>query len=712
MHLPRIFGRRGSRPAPRRSLARRLFFVLNVMLCALLLVGAARLVTFRATANALEAFRAQTVGESKRIGQVRFLITRADDLGEVFVESGDRAKGITFEQIAQEIDRQFVRLERTGAPAERTLAKAARLRWDLVRPSLAAAMVLPARDDGARLDPFHERINETDAFLGDLSALNVDQVGQEISALRMRERIQLAASFAVLLLGFVIGGLLSRRVYGSITSPLKGLEEAATQLGGEDLSHRVDVHGDDELARVGNAFNVMAERLQRSRDELHHQALHDPLTGLPNRALFMEHLEHAIARSRRRGTPITVMFLDLDGFKAVNDTLGHEAGDQVLASVAEGLQRSLREEDMVARLGGDEFGVVLEEATGGASLTARRILRRFERPWSLSARDVPVGVSIGIATRDSDEELDELVRQADTAMYAAKASGKGRFRIFSPDLGADLRAAQSLRSELQRAVEREEFVVHYQPVMDLGKGSIAGVEALVRWNHPERGVLAPAAFLEEAEASGHIVHIDRWVLREACRQVRAWQREIPGADHLSVHVNLSARQLQHPGLAEEIGEAVRGSGLDPRDLILEITETTLVQDAEVAARELGRLKELGLRLALDDFGTGFSSLSHLHEFPIDVIKIDRSFVSAIGQGGDGPELVKALVGLGATLGLTVVAEGVEDVSQLEYLRSLGCERAQGYYFAKPLDAGGLEMFLPQACLTSSRSVDHEMATAS
>jgi diguanylate cyclase (GGDEF)-like protein len=713
MQLPRFLGLRWSQRAPRRSLARRLSFVLGVMLCALVVVGAARVVTFSATANALEEFRAKTVGESKRIGKVRFLLARADELGEVFVESGDRAKGITFEQIAQEIDRQFVRLEQAGAARERTLAAAARLRWDLVRPSLEAALLLPARGDGARLDPFHDRINESEGFLGDLSALNVDQVGQEISALRTRERIQLAASFAVLVLGFVIGGLLSRRVYRSITSPLKSLEEAAARLGGEDLSHRVDVHGDDELARVGSAFNVMAEGLQQSREALHHLALHDPLTGLPNRALFMEHLEHAIARSRRKGTPITVMFLDLDGFKAVNDTLGHEAGDQVLASVADGLQRSLREEDMVARLGGDEFGIVLEEATTGAMLSAQRILRRFERPWSLSAGDVPVGVSIGIATRIAEEELDELVRQADTAMYAAKASGKDRWRVFSPDLGSDLPAAQSLRSELQRAVEREEFVVHYQPVMDIQKGSIVGVEALVRWDHPQRGLLPPAAFLEEAEASGHIVHIDRWVLREACRQVRAWQRELAGAENLSVHVNLSARQLQHPGLAEEIGEAVRTSRLAPRDLILEITETTLVQDADVAADELRKLKDLGTRLALDDFGTGFSSLSHLHQFPIDIIKIDRSFVSTIGQGGKQVELVEALVSLGTTLGLTVVAEGVEEVSQLDHLRTIGCEQAQGYYFAKPLAADRLEMLLPQASQGRSLHTAHlEMAAAS
>jgi diguanylate cyclase (GGDEF)-like protein len=548
------------------------------------------------------------------------------------------------------------------------------------------------------LDAFHDLVDESGAELGNAFALAIDEVSDEITTLRSRERVQLTVSFAILLLGFVVGGLLSRRVYRSITSPLKTLEEAATRLGQDDLSHRIDVHGDDELARVGSAFNSMAERLQQSRDELSHLALHDQLTGLPNRALFIEQLGHAVARSRRRGSPVSVLFLDLDGFKAVNDTFGHEAGDEVLVGVADRLRRTLRDEDMIARLGGDEFGIILEEELQGATLTAERIIRRFEKPWSSSSGISPVGVSIGISSRAGDEEVDELLRQSDIAMYAAKAAGKGRWRIFSPDLGGELRAVQSLRTELQHAVEAEEFAVHYQPVMNLQKGSIVGVEALVRWNHPKRGLLAPSEFLEEAEASGHIIHIDRWVLRQACRQVRQWQRHVSGAESLSVHVNLSARQLQHPGLAEEIAEAVRVSGLAPNDLILEITETTLVRDAEAAASELRKLKDLGVRLALDDFGTGFSSLSHLHEFPIDIIKIDRSFVSAIGDGSKRSELVRALVSLGTTLGLVVVAEGIEDRAQLEYLRSIGCELGQGYYFAKPLEADRLEMLLPQASL--------------
>jgi predicted signal transduction protein with EAL and GGDEF domain len=377
----------------------------------------------------------------------------------------------------------------------------------------------------------------------------------------------------------------------------------------------------------------------------------------------------------------------------VNDTLGHEAGDEVLTKVARQLEACLRDEDIVARLGGDEFGVLLEEDLQGASFLAERLTQALQSTWSIASGDVPVAASIGVAARQHEEDLDQLLRQADAAMYAAKAAGKGRWHVFTPDLDAELAETRSLHAELQRAVERQEFVIHYQPVVDLRTGVVEAVEALVRWEHPDRGLLVPAAFLPEAEEGGQIVFIDRWVVREACRQVREWQRTIPGAESLAVHVNLSARQLQFPGLADEISEALDGAGLRPEDLVLEVTETTLVRDAETAAAELQRLKELHVQLALDDFGTGFSSLSHLLRFPIDTIKIDRSFVSALGTKGQRSALVPALVNLGHTLRLRVVAEGIEDAEQLTYLRSSGCELGQGYYFARPLTADDVPGFL-------------------
>jgi len=665
------------------------------MLLALVAVAGARVVTFGTTISELEEFRAETVGQSEGIAKVRSLLEKADDAGEEYVETENAAAGKMFASISDDIARGFDDLERSGSPQERRLAASARIRWELAHATIQSAVYLSSGGDGARLDPFHDGVDQAAGLLSDEFALNVAEVGDEISALRIRERTQLYVSLVILFIGFVLGGLLSRRAYRSVTVPLKALEEAAAHLGRENLDHRIDVHGNDELARVGSAFNTMADKLQVSREELHHLALHDQLTGLPNRALFLEQLQHAIARARRKGDPVSVLYLDLDGFKSVNDSLGHAAGDELLVGVAERLRRSLREADTVARLGGDEFGILLEEELQGATQTAQRVVRQFERPWSLSSGSASVGVSIGIAARDG-EELDELLRQADVAMYAAKASGKGQWRVFSPDLGTTVLTSKSFRAELQHAVEAEEFVVYYQPVMDIGDGSITGVEALVRWNHPERGILLPSEFLSEAETSGHVVPIDRWVLREACRQVRAWQTSIPGAEHLSLHVNLSARDLQHEGLTDEIADAVRGSGFAPADVILEITETTLVQDADAVATELSKLKELPVQLALDDFGTGYSSLSHLYEFPIDIIKIDRSFVGALGIDTRSPDLVKALVELGHTLGLTVVAEGVEQAAQLEYLRSIGCERAQGYYFAKPLNAEDLERFLRRA----------------
>jgi diguanylate cyclase (GGDEF)-like protein len=471
------------------------------------------------------------------------------------------------------------------------------------------------------------------------------------------------------------------------------LEEAAGRFGSDDFTYLIDVSGDDELAHVSSAFNSMAEKLKVSREALHQQALHDQLTGLPNRTLFVERVERAIARAERRKTPVSAMYLDVDNFKEINDTFGHQAGDEVLIAVAERLKGALRTEDTASRLGGDEFGVLLEEDVDGATRAAERLIGALVGTYAVTAGELQVGVSIGVAARQGAEELDELLRQADAAMYLAKASGKGGWRVFGPDIDAALLGIRSPVTELQRAIDDRGFVVHYQPVLDLQSGRIDGVEALVRWDHPERGLLAPSEFLQEAEDTGHILAIDRWILREACHQVRAWQKDLPGAEDLSVHVNVSARTLQHPGLADEIAEVLRSSGLAPGHLILEITETTLVLDPQAAAGELTQLKALGVRVALDDFGTGFSSLSHLLRFPIDTIKIDRSFVSAVGRDEQRSQLVQAMIDLGGTLGLRVVAEGIETPDQLDFLRTIGCEQGQGYLFAKPLGAPELERFL-------------------
>ncbi|MDP9463150.1 MAG: EAL domain-containing protein, partial [Actinomycetota bacterium] len=478
----------------------------------------------------------------------------------------------------------------------------------------------------------------------------------------------------------------------------------AVRFGSNDLSHRVDVVGDDELGRVGDAFNTMAAQLHRSRDDLQRQAHHDPLTGLPNRALFMDRIDHAKNRSQRRGKSFSLLYLDLDGFKYVNDSCGHHVGDELLQGAAIRMRACLRIEDTLARLGGDEFGVLLEETDAGpAAEVANRLVHALgDTPFT--EHDMSIGVSVGITTGGPHDDIDHLLRKADAAMYSVKGRGGSAWQAFDPAVHLDGVRTQSRHAELQRAVEQHEFVVDYQPVVRLDTGVVEAVEALVRWQHPERGLLAPAAFLDEAEATGHILFIDNWVMHEACRQVKAWQTDIPGAAGLSACVNLSASQLRHPGLAGAVGEALRSSGLRPQDLVVELTEGSLVHDEGLAAAELQKLREMGVRIALDDFGTGYSSMSHLLRFPVDILKVDRSFVSAMGKDGQGSDLAAALVTLGRTMGLQTVGEGIEEAHQLTLLQSLGCELGQGYLFAKPLGADELgELLCRSLTLVSKQS---------
>lgn len=665
------------------------------MLVPLLAVALVNVVGFRRSLEVLEEFQAEMVVETNAIDRVRDLLVSAEEAAEHYVEAGDRVAADRFLVLSQQVDEGFDGLEELNTPRELRLLSAANARWKQAFAVAEKAVSEPGAPAGFdALDGFHDPLDAAGQLLADIYAVNGQEMAHHISEMRAQEHGQLLWALAILLVSSSAAVLMASRLRRSITAPLLRLQEAALAFGSNNLTHRIPMDDTNEFGRVAGAFNRMAAQLQQSRDELHYQALHDPLTGLGNRVLFMERIEHALARARRRMSALSVVFVDLDGFKGVNDTLGHEAGDELLVAVAERLRESLRAEDTVARLGGDEFGIVIED-TGRAEAVqaAERLVRVLETSLCLRAGEVSISASIGVATRLADEEVDELLRQADAAMYAAKARGKAQWHTFEPGLDTEVVEAQTLRAELQRAVERQEFVVRYQPVVDLQTGAVEGVEALVRWDHPERGLLPPAEFLEAAEQSGHILYIDKHVLQETCRQVKAWQQHVPAAANLSACVNLSARQLQHPGLAEDVAEALRSSGLDPHYLVLEITETMLIRDTEVTARELTRLKELGIQLALDDFGTGYSSLSYLRRFPIDIIKIDRSFVSAIGGDAEQSELALALVKLGKSLRLRTVAEGIEKSQQLDSLRSLGCELGQGYYFAKPLDAGQLESFL-------------------
>jgi diguanylate cyclase (GGDEF)-like protein len=390
------------------------------------------------------------------------------------------------------------------------------------------------------------------------------------------------------------------------------------------------------------------------------------------------------------------MYLDLDGFKFVNDSCGHHVGDDVLQVAARRMAACLRTKDTLARLGGDEFGVLLEEtgAVAAAEVAGRLVHAVGDAPFT--GHNLSISVSVGITTGGAHAGNDRLLREADTAMYSAKANGGSAWQAFDPVVHLDGVRTQSMRAELQRAAEQHEFVVHYQPVVRLETGAIEGVEALVRWQHPERGLLPPAAFLNAATSTGHILFIDNWVMHEACRQVKTWQTSVPGAAGLSASVNISASQLRHPGLAGSVADALFASGLRAEDLVVELTEGSLVHDVEGAARELQQLREMGVRIALDDFGTGYSAMSHLLHFPVDVIKVDRSFVSQMDNGGQATDLAAGLVTFGRTLGLQTVCEGIEQPHQLDLLRSVHCELGQGYLFARPLDADQLGEILTRS----------------
>jgi len=453
-----------------------------------------------------------------------------------------------------------------------------------------------------------------------------------------------------------------------------------------DLRARPSVGG-----YVANIRDI-TERKQ-FEDQLAHQALHDPLTGLPNRALLVDRLRHAIAMGARSDrTPPVVMFLDLDRFKLVNDSLGHGAGDLLLMEVASRLRSFTRASDTVSRFGGDEFVILCEEMTAREEVTAlaQRIMSSFEEPFAIEGETFHVGVSIGVAFVDEEfPSAEELLSDADCAMYLAKArSGQGRVQLF--DQAARALARQRIHTEtaLARALHRGELEVYYQPIVDLATARWCGTEALVRWHHPTRGLLLPGSFLDVAEQTGMIVPIGEWVLEEACRQVRDWNRELDPEEQLSLSVNLSGRQLAEPDLAARVGAVLESLevGGDALALYLEITEGLLPSNEEEALRQLDSLHRLGVRLSIDDFGTGYSSLRYVREVPVDVVKIDQSFISGVGASRRDETIVRSVLQLAKTLGLHVVAEGVTTALHAERLTLLGCDYAQGHFFGHPVSA--------------------------
>lgn len=471
-----------------------------------------------------------------------------------------------------------------------------------------------------------------------------------------------------------------------------------------------------ELEQANLQLELDIVKLKRQEEKIQHLANYDLLTGLPNRTLLKDRLQQALAHGRRTSGMVALLFLDLDNFKNINDSLGHLSGDLLLAAVARRLQSCTRQSDTVARLGGDEFVVLLtsNREEQEISLVARKVLEVFAEPFELDGQEIFVTTSIGISLFPQDGADGEvLLKNADMAMYAAKKREKNTFQFFSEGLNKKAKHRQRMESGLRRALQQEELYLDYQPQVDLRTGTITGVEALLRWNHAKQGLVLPDSFISIAEETGLIQPIGEWVLRAACTQAKQWQQA--GLSPFRIAVNLSGYQFRRPGLAETVGNLLKETGLDPQWLELELTEGVLMECTETSISTLSALKDQGVCLAIDDFGTGYSSLNYLKHFPIDRIKIDRTFVSDIGRDPDDVAIIEAIISMSRSLSLQTIAEGVETLEAIDFLRDRGCFEMQGYFFSRPVAAGELTSLLQcknfQKKLSSPHASGHQFAVA-
>ena len=526
-----------------------------------------------------------------------------------------------------------------------------------------------------------------------------------MSEVNANNRISILLCFGALGLATTLGICTSRW----ITRPIRQLIEASQAISTGYFNQVKVVKGVRELDALTFSFNQMAEQLQISfRDleranqnleqeiverqqigqKLEYNALHDPLTDLPNRTLLMERLEQVIKRIRREENYLcAVLFIDLDRFKIINDSLGHQIGDLLLIAIAQKLTSIVRETDTIARLGGDEFIALLEPITqiNDAIDIAERIIEELRLPFYLEKRQVFTAASIGIVLSSKEySQADDILRDADIAMYRAKSRGKARYEMFDQEMYNLAVARHKLENNLRHALDRQEFQVYYQPIISLDNKKIVGFEALLRWQHPEQGLISPAKFLPIAEEIGLIVPIGEWILHSACQQMALWQTQISTASQLKISVNLSAKQLQDPNFLGAVKRVLTQTGLEGKSLQLELTESMLMENLKALTTLLWQLKEEGIELSIDDFGTGYSSLSYLHRLPIDNLKIDRSFIKSIGKEKDGRNIVATIINLAHQMEMTTIAEGIESPKQLDRLQFLGCEKVQGYLFSRPV----------------------------
>ncbi len=614
--------------------------------------------------------------EMRSLSELRTDLTRAGHLVEEYATTARTDARLEYRELADRIERNLELATDFDEPDEVRIAEGALAAWDAAQTDAdlvfaGAAGVGFSRDDAA--------VDQFEVAAADIAMLD------EVSRAELQETAEGSATTArlVIVAAVIIGALatvtniaLVRRILNATFTPLRHLTEGVSRFSVEDLSHRIEPMGDLEFQAVGASFNEMADRLEDTFGSLEHQAFHDSLTGLPNRASLMRHL-----RSDGVGDRAIVLF-DIDDFKAVNDGLGHAAGDEAIVQVGRRLADAVRPGDFLARLGGDEFVVVLEQVVmDEIEEIAGQIAGQISHAAEIAGRSVVLHASGGIAPAPRGDDPSNILRSADVALYVAKEAGKQCVRLFQPEMLHNVEDRLQMATDLRLALDRGEISVHYQPTVTTGSHAVAGVEALLRWNHPEHGFVPPMTFIPVAEETGQILALGRYVLDSACRQAKAWQ-QLPGLASLSMNVNVSASQLHTSEIVTDVAAALEQSGLAPASLTLEVTESVMA-DPDAVAR-VHEIKELGVCIALDDFGTGYSSMSYLQRLPIDVLKIDKSFIDDIDHRADRAVLANAIVRLGRSLGLVTVAEGVEGAGQLSVLDSVGCDIVQGYLFSRPL----------------------------
>ena len=581
-------------------------------------------------------------------------------------------------------------------PRERAALRGAEREWraavDQLRHTQAGFGQGPAGEEDPE-DVFEAHVTAALAAVERLVAHGQDEADAELVAARRAARWQALAALVALLVALATAVALASRMAAALPRPLEQLTRAVRAMGAGDLDQHIPEAPSAELRELGETFNRMAAALREQHEQLERQAFTDPLTGVPNRALFERRARAALESGR--GT-VGVLMIDLDDFKLVNDGLGHQSGDQLIRLAAERISAAARPSDTVARLGGDEFAVLLEDLRGldDALAAAERLRRRFDAPFDLDGSQVVVSASIGVALAQGSLDPVELLRRADLAMYRVKERGKDGTMFFDPQMEDRAVGRLDAVNALRAALDRGELVAHFQPIVELASGDVVSAEALLRWERPGHGLVPPLDFIPLAEETGLIQPIGAWILEEACTQARLWRAD--GHERVRVSVNVSARQLLDPEFERMVEQTLRKTGLEPDALVLEVTESSVMQNAELTIPKLERIVGTGVRLSLDDFGEGYSSLSHIRRLPITGLKIARPFVRELGDRGGDPRLVHGIIELARRLDLTLVAEGIELRAQEEALRSFGCRFGQGFLFSRPVPAPAFRALLAGA----------------